>query len=284
MFPQTHRMLLASNLEADTVELDTLSSSSEDTAEPSTSSRCGRGPCWLPLAVLVAMGLVAFACTQVDAMSALVANDASRVKANVAEAVGLDDEHAEGDMAEGGEAEARAGEGEGEVVHSVEAHRDIICPFFGTLINERVLPVQKSYPMAQLLAFTVAAGVSESTAVEHTNQNFRNNPIGRQDLFDMEGAANEHFTSTGINDCKTFFWNCRRQNSNQLCKTNTPNKKCGTPNSRLFRDFWRIADRNRDGWLSSGELFTVTKGPNQFKGFIVDKNRSAWGVSAALSA
>jgi len=132
-------------------------------------------------------------------------------------------------------------------------HQRIICPFLRTLINEGVLPVKTEYSQDELLHITVQAGLSRSSASNHIAGNFKNNPSGRQDIFSMEGAANEHRTSTGIHDCPTSYTECNTDEAgHQHCANQT--QLCFAPNHARFHEFWDLADTNSDGQLTHDEL------------------------------
>merc|ERR1719468_401945 len=73
----------------------------------------------------------------------------------------------------------------------------IICPFLSTLVFEEELYVQQSYSKETLLQATMAQGLSREMAEDHIDDNFAFTPSGWQDIFNYEGAPNEHMTSTG---------------------------------------------------------------------------------------
>mmetsp|Transcript_58304 Transcript_58304/g.136317 ORF Transcript_58304/g.136317 Transcript_58304/m.136317 type:complete len:253 (+) Transcript_58304:122-880(+) len=124
----------------------------------------------------------------------------------------------------------------------------IICPFLSALVNEGVLEVKNSYTRDELMAITIQAGLDPEIAVGHTEGNFANNPSGEQDIFAMEGAANEHDTSTGIHDCPTLYYNCHNLTEDgkyteiQSCQDLTVD--CEVPSQPAFEQFWN--DVNTD--------------------------------------
>jgi len=148
-------------------------------------------------------------------------------------------------------------EGDGMLVPA--AHK-IICPFLSTLVNEHVL-AGCTHSRAKLLQVTIAAGLSRSLAKEHVDSNFRNLPEDFQNICDMEGAMNEHQTSTGINDCVTTFTDCSPAHAGKKasCRTETRDKFCGAPKGSTFESFFDTLDANSDSYLSIGELENATK-------------------------
>jgi len=147
-------------------------------------------------------------------------------------------------------------EGDGMLVPA--AHK-IICPFLSTLVNEHVL-VGCTHSKKKLLEVTIAAGLSRSLAEEHVDSNFRNLPEDFQNICDMEGALNEHQTSTGINDCVTTFTDCSPAHAGKKasCRTETREKFCGSPMGNTFESFFDKLDTNSDSYLSIGELENAT--------------------------
>jgi hypothetical protein len=142
-----------------------------------------------------------------------------------------------------------------ENIASRENFRDVICPFFSTLINEEVLEVKDEYTQEELGAITIQAGLDPNTTQEHVEGNFVDIPSGLIDLFNMEGNPNEHFTSTGINDCATFYFNCLTQNGPGTRSCDTKTKRCHLPNSmRFFNTFNFIDFSPVDEMVSRTEL------------------------------
>jgi hypothetical protein len=129
-----------------------------------------------------------------------------------------------------------------ENIASRENFRDVICPFFSTLINEEVLEVKDEYTQEELGAITIQAGLDPNTTQEHVECNFVDIPSGLIDLFNMEGNPNEHFTSTGINDCATFYFNCLTQNGPGTRTCDTKTKRCHLPNSMRFSNTFNFID------------------------------------------
>jgi len=136
----------------------------------------------------------------------------------------------------------------------------IICPFLSTLVSEGALPVKQEYTKAELREATELAGLDEETAETHVDGNFLNNPIGTQDLWNMEGATNEHVTSTGISDCPTEITDCvglwttpRVEHPFELCKVFST-RKCRMPSRDKFHDLWYAVDIERDDYWSVKEL------------------------------
>lgn len=134
-----------------------------------------------------------------------------------------------------------------------ERVRKVICPFFGALINEGDLPEQIVYNIVELFDISMRAGVPMDRGQVHIQENFRNIPSGKIDLFNMEGNPNEHITSTGINDCNTFYDNCRQViGGTWLCDDKT--QSCQLPRASRFDTFFNLLDKNKDSKLCQDEL------------------------------
>jgi len=133
----------------------------------------------------------------------------------------------------------------------------IICPFLSTMVNEGALPVRQSYTRDQLQAATEIAGLDPAIGDAHIEGNFVNDPDGVQDLFNLEGASNEHVTSTGIHDCSTEYTGCSGNETPQgerECRTRT-RRACRMPdNSGLFDEFVKANDRDGNGFITLAEL------------------------------
>jgi len=143
--------------------------------------------------------------------------------------------------------------GGGPVVEASLANiNSIICPFLSTLVNEGVLPVRQAYTKEELGAATMQTGLSAEITMPHVNSNFVNQPTGIQDIFNMEGAPNEHFTSTGITDCKTTFEDCQGELGTRSCQTFTA-RTCKIPNFERFEEMFSAADVNKDGFMTREE-------------------------------
>eukprot|EP00971_Amphidinium_carterae_P236347 4690222-Amphidinium_carterae.1 len=95
----------------------------------------------------------------------------------------------------------------------------------------------------------------------------------------MEGAANEHVTSTGIHDCPTLYYNCVTSAGVQSCQNFTLD--CELPNKPLFEQFWKDVDTNGDNWMTRAELeaYSRVHSGKEFPppAFIVDVNPIARG-------
>eukprot|EP00929_Paragymnodinium_shiwhaense_P044344 TRINITY_DN2274_c0_g1_i2.p1 TRINITY_DN2274_c0_g1~~TRINITY_DN2274_c0_g1_i2.p1 ORF type:complete len:482 (-),score=64.79 TRINITY_DN2274_c0_g1_i2:242-1687(-) len=129
----------------------------------------------------------------------------------------------------------------------------IICPYLSTLINEGVWEVKSEYTKEEMDAILVASGIDSSFVSGHSAANFANNPNHVQDIYNMEGASNEHKTSTGITDCPTTFSDCHvREDGIETCTTHTP--ECGVPNEAIFGEFVAKVDADADGFITSEEL------------------------------
>lgn len=140
-----------------------------------------------------------------------------------------------------------------DVIHIRERFHEIICPFLSTLVNEGVLDVKAEYTKDELLNITKQAGLDPAAAEQHIAGNFKNNPSMRQDIFKMEGAANEHIQSLSINDCPTSFTNCSVDTAGiAQCETHTSD--CDKPNTHGFEEFWVVVDVNKDGIMTRREL------------------------------
>mmetsp|Transcript_1924 Transcript_1924/g.4913 ORF Transcript_1924/g.4913 Transcript_1924/m.4913 type:complete len:294 (-) Transcript_1924:92-973(-) len=141
----------------------------------------------------------------------------------------------------------------------VRDHRSIICPFLSTLINEGVLPRKDLYTRDELQEITIQAGLSEDVTIGHVDSNFAHNPSGVQDIFNMEGAANEHITSTGVHDCATFYYDCS-EDSEGVGTCHNTTLSCELPNANRFEAFFAKADSNSDLVLTSAELTAFSAG------------------------
>merc|ERR1719355_476666 len=73
------------------------------------------------------------------------------------------------------------------------------------MFGSGILAPKPIYTRAELLMFTIDAGIALEVAELHSQGNFGNIPTGLIDLFDMEGNPNEHQTSTGVLDCPSTF-------------------------------------------------------------------------------
>lgn len=138
---------------------------------------------------------------------------------------------------------------------ALENFKLIICPFLSTLVHEEVLPIKTVYNKELLMEVIMQAGLSEDAAEEHIEDNFAFNPSGSQDIFNMEGAANEHKTSTGINDCSTAFGSCEQSGGQLLCSNFTSRTECAVPDGSKFDSVFDQLDTNSDGNLDRSELF-----------------------------
>lgn len=136
----------------------------------------------------------------------------------------------------------------------------IICPFLSTLVHEKMLHGCE-HTNETLLQATIDAGLERSKAMDHVLENFINNPSGRQNICDMEGALNEHLTSTLINDCHTDFeaqgpCQPRHGDTPASCAPVTASGgSCGVPNANAFQQFWaKLKAGSPSTWLSTTEL------------------------------
>jgi len=144
----------------------------------------------------------------------------------------------------------------------------IICPFLSTLVNEGVLPLQQAYSRQLLEEVTIEAGLDPEAAEEHVAENFANRgngeDIGEEDLFNLEGAQNEHQQSTGINDCTTEFVECvDKTNSFDIGTVNRPfercvfvKSQCQLPRRDIWNEFVDVVDSGstKDGYFTVDEL------------------------------
>jgi len=141
----------------------------------------------------------------------------------------------------------------------------IICPFLSTMMWEGGIELKQVHTRRELMRATIVAGLDEENAEEHVADNFANNPTGTIDLWNMEGAMNEHVSSTGINDCVTSFTRCRFIESREtedpytcgyVCDA-TSDRQCPLPNPLRFNQFISVADVNGNGKIAMNELFVV---------------------------
>eukprot|EP00971_Amphidinium_carterae_P330585 6463697-Amphidinium_carterae.2 len=75
----------------------------------------------------------------------------------------------------------------------------------------------------------------------------------------MEGAANEHITSTGVHDCATFYYDCS-EDSEGVGTCHNTTLSCELPNANRFEAFFAKADSNSDLVLTSAELTAFSAG------------------------
>jgi len=80
----------------------------------------------------------------------------------------------------------------------------------------------------ELESITLRAGMDPLRVAAHINGNFANYPalasiefgaLRLIDVYNMEGAVNEHVTSTGLNDCETVYWNCHDEHGVKTCNS-----------------------------------------------------------------
>jgi len=120
----------------------------------------------------------------------------------------------------------------------------IICPFLSTLVNEGALPLKQLYTDHELEEVTIRAGLDKKIAKAHVEDNFENTPSGIQDIWNLEGATNEHKQSTGINDCSTRFSHCADEKEASSCEVRTE-RSCFLPNEKNFDRFIRTVTRGK---------------------------------------
>jgi len=145
--------------------------------------------------------------------------------------------------------------GNGSIVRSVCApsrHLKVICRFLSTLVNEGILNGDV-FTREELLNVTIVAGIESEVASAHVSLNFKNEPSGVMNIFNMDGGTNEHDRSVGIHDCISVYSNCTINVAGiQSCRNST--EQCTLPARPRFEDFWMHVDINGDGWLSHEEL------------------------------
>jgi len=171
--------------------------------------------------------------------------------------------------------EVDAEESLGHLPRRQEDFRNIICPFLSTLVHEGALPVKDSYTVGELRNVTMFAGLPADLLDPHLAGNFQNNPSGTQDLFSMEGASNEHVTSTGVHDCPTMYFNCFKTDGvsfnnimfedvqvigDQTWSCTNRTLSCELPNEDRFDTFFSEVDANQDGIMTRTELSDATFG------------------------
>mmetsp|Transcript_14006 Transcript_14006/g.33042 ORF Transcript_14006/g.33042 Transcript_14006/m.33042 type:complete len:289 (-) Transcript_14006:381-1247(-) len=142
---------------------------------------------------------------------------------------------------------------------AAELGQNVICPFLGTLLKAGVLPPVCVVHRSQLLDITVRAGLPFAQAMAHIESNFRNIPGGFIDICCMEGATSEHLFSTGINDCKTTFLNCGRDEQGTLSCADVQTEQCSLPNRDRFNDFFTMLDTDVDGNITRSELGSLVE-------------------------
>jgi hypothetical protein len=169
-------------------------------------------------------------------------------------------------------------------------HRKIICPFLSSMIHEDFLPRKAEYSKDELEKLTLDAGLDPALTSAHIEGNFKDIPTGRIDVFNMEGLPNEHHTSTGINDCNTFFSNCavrtgphwrRIPSKYKVCESKT--EPCLLPSQPHFDLFVSKADANQDDDITYKELAAADSGQDD-EFFVNDINEIGGGtISGAFS-
>merc|ERR1719223_239535 len=121
------------------------------------------------------------------------------------------------------------------------------------MVAEGVVPLKQKYSKDELLNATKDAGLDADTAQSHVDGNFLNNPSDEQDIWNMEGATNEHVTSTGIHDCGTRFSDCKGEPGEASCTASTV-RNCDMPNKKIFNLFVESVDVDEDGYITKAEL------------------------------
>jgi len=170
----------------------------------------------------------------------------------------------------GGKGGANSGKGNNDISRtrfvqaSIRNINFIICPFLSTMVNEGAVPMKQTFTRDELEAATVAAGLDPVNAKSHSDSNFANDPDGIQDLWNLEGASNEHVSSTGIHDCRTAFTRCDTRAPAPFKKCRAVTKRnCRLPREDLFNRFVRAVDRNRDNFITLAELDHATRRAEQ---------------------
>jgi len=169
-------------------------------------------------------------------------------------------------------------------------HRKIICPFLSAMIHDGLLPRKAEYTKDELEILTLDTGLDPTLTRGHIEGNFKDIPTGRIDVFNMEGLPNEHHTSTGINDCNTFFSNCAVRtgphwrstpSKYKVCESKT--EPCLLPSQPHFELFVLKADADRDAEITYKELEDADSGKND-EFFVNDINEIGGGtISGAFS-
>jgi len=130
------------------------------------------------------------------------------------------------------------------VAASRENFMSITCPFLSSMINEGILEVKASYSKDELNMLMAHAGLGSGTLftppdwIAVADDNFAPFAPGFQmDIFNMDGATNEHRTSTGICDCASTYTNCTSAVTPFSCKR-VSTVPCALPNAAKFEQFW----------------------------------------------
>lgn len=144
----------------------------------------------------------------------------------------------------------------------------IICPFLSSMVAEGAVPVNQTYHKDDLRRATIAAGMDPESADMHMDGNFLNNPSNVQDIWNMEGATNEHVTSTGIHDCGTRFSDCKGEPGEASCTASTV-RNCDMPNKEKFNLFTESVDVDEDSYITKAEL-EAAAARAEARGFIVN--------------
>eukprot|EP00929_Paragymnodinium_shiwhaense_P032178 TRINITY_DN17889_c0_g1_i9.p1 TRINITY_DN17889_c0_g1~~TRINITY_DN17889_c0_g1_i9.p1 ORF type:complete len:416 (+),score=76.58 TRINITY_DN17889_c0_g1_i9:84-1331(+) len=158
--------------------------------------------------------------------------------------------------------------------HAKSNLKKMICPFLSSAMEEGFLGVKSEYTKEELQLVILRGGVHAEDAAKIIMANFDHNPSGKQDIFNMEGAQNEHATSTGITDCFSTFSNCKEELGVPVCVSATANPNCDADHVAKFNEFVGAVDTNNDKFISIGELVAAEKN-SQFP--ILDHNPHGLG-------
>eukprot|EP00929_Paragymnodinium_shiwhaense_P028923 TRINITY_DN1668_c0_g1_i2.p1 TRINITY_DN1668_c0_g1~~TRINITY_DN1668_c0_g1_i2.p1 ORF type:complete len:411 (-),score=40.85 TRINITY_DN1668_c0_g1_i2:359-1591(-) len=154
--------------------------------------------------------------------------------------------------------------------------KKIICPYLSSAVEEGFLEVQNEYTLHELELAVLRGGIHPEDTAKVIGANFVNNPSGKMDIFNMEGAQNEHVSSTGITDCFSLFRNCTTKNGVGSCESETPNPDCSSSSTSVFDELVAVVDLNKDGIISLGELVTAERN-KQFP--VLDHNPLGLGTT-----
>jgi len=150
-------------------------------------------------------------------------------------------------------------------------HLDPICPFLGTMVNEKALPIRDWYSKRELTDFVLNAGLQADEAMGHIFAQFRRIATNKIDIFNMEGLPDEHTTSSGINDCKTDYSHaesCPAPDSGPMHGVPIcPTEQCAVPNQAKLDFFWDFFKENEHLTASSLQSRTAS-----FTQYAVDQN------------
>lgn len=152
-------------------------------------------------------------------------------------------------------------------VNDDKPYTAIICPFLSTLIHERAIPIQDSYEREELMAVALNAGLSQEETTLHIHAQFRNIRSNKIDIFALEGLPDEHYSSSGINDCETDYTHWDECPVGQPGTSTQGVRVCQsiacdrpTNDEVIHNTFWEHFDAEKSGYLTEKNLKAKAEG------------------------